>query len=332
MKLCAFGIAFQVVFIGDTERVFGFFLATLIHLKGIGQHNAVEWLILQGLGVVGRFDVDGRNVIGQQDQFIRVNLFFVLARQRMGLDEVGLDQARNECTRSGKGIEDLHPLTVQISVKMLFEDFIDAVQDEIHDLDRGVNDTQSGHQFREGRLEKGVVEIANQILFGCVTLGQRNPLGHVLVEAFQLLGFRIHVMLVDDCQNPLHGLGYRVFRRKGSVPKQGLKNGLGQYMLGQHFHRFLLGNAAVQIFANPLEKHIESRTAFSFLDQVFNTLNHGAGNLGDILGPTRPVFAIAQMLGCNGIQGFLDVLNGQQGQFNGVATDTGTGLPFFLAG
>ena len=91
--------------------------------------------------MIGAFDIDGRNVVSKKDQFVRVEFLPILARQVLVPDEARLQQPHDKRAGSCEGVEDLDALVTQIRPKMVLEHPIDAVENEIHDLDGRVNNS-----------------------------------------------------------------------------------------------------------------------------------------------------------------------------------------------
>ena len=80
-------------------------------LEGIRQADAVKGRIGGAFalcGMIGIFDIDGGDIVGQQDYFIGVQLRRVFAWQGCGRDETAFHHAGKEGPRAGKGIEHMH--------------------------------------------------------------------------------------------------------------------------------------------------------------------------------------------------------------------------------
>src|SRR5690606_7925097 len=107
--------------------------------------------------VVGRFDIDSSDVVGQQYQLIGVDLMLVLVWQLLVVDQSGLDQPSNKSARASKGVDNMHSLATKGLAKLPLQQVVNAVEDEVHHLDRGVDDTQALSHFRKGVTEELVV-------------------------------------------------------------------------------------------------------------------------------------------------------------------------------
>ena len=115
--------------------------------------------------MVGGFDVDGGDVVGEQDDFVGVDFAFVFFRQPISRDDAALQQAGNEGTRAGEGVENMHVFVLQAAFEFVFQDVFHAFDDEIDDFDRRVNDAEPFGHAREGVAEEFVVEFHDDFLF-----------------------------------------------------------------------------------------------------------------------------------------------------------------------
>ena len=102
-----------VVVLGEdagVERV-----VVLADLEGVGEDDAVEraaYVAASGSArrVVGGLDVDGGDVVGEQQDLVGVQLAGVLAGQVVRLDQAGLEQPDDEGAGAGEGVEDVDAL------------------------------------------------------------------------------------------------------------------------------------------------------------------------------------------------------------------------------
>src|SRR5699024_5008806 len=103
--------------------------------------------------VEGGLDVDRRDVVRQQQDLVGVQLARVLAGQVLGLDQPGLQQADDEGAGPGEGVQHVHALVTDGPAELVVEDVIDAAEDEVDDLYRGID-----HAHRVGRGGERVLE------------------------------------------------------------------------------------------------------------------------------------------------------------------------------
>ena len=69
--------------------------------------------------MVGGFDVDGGDVVGEQDDFVGVDFAFVFFRQPVARDNAALQQAGDEGARAGEGVEDMHAFVLQAAFEFV---------------------------------------------------------------------------------------------------------------------------------------------------------------------------------------------------------------------
>ena len=96
----------------------------LAQLEGVCEADAAERFVL----CVGAyqvvediFDVDRSDVVGHQHDFVSMNLPAVFALQRLARDQSALKQARDEGTRTGKGVEDVDVLVGERPPELLVQ-------------------------------------------------------------------------------------------------------------------------------------------------------------------------------------------------------------------
>ena len=108
----------------------------------------------------------------------------------------------------------MHPFTAQRLTKLPFQKMVDAVQDEVHDLHRRVDDPQPISHLGEGLAEELLIQLDHNLLF---TGGIINAFGaqlHTVVELLQRTGFLVQVLLFQDIQYLLHGQRHWVLAGK----------------------------------------------------------------------------------------------------------------------
>ena len=170
-------------------------VAFFVHLEGVGEADAGEGLVCRRLVfaacqvVVGGFDIDGGDVVGEQDDFVGVYFGAVFLRQASARDDAALQQAGDEgaCTR--ERVEDVHTFILQAAVELAAQDVFDAVDDEVHDFDRGVNDAEAFGHAREGVAEEFVVKLDDDFLFARRAVDAFGAHLHGFVEFLQAVAF-----------------------------------------------------------------------------------------------------------------------------------------------
>ena len=69
--------------------------------------------------MVGRFDVDGGDVVGEQDDFVGVDFAFVFFRQPVVRDDAALQQAGDEGACAGEGVEYVYAFVLQAAFEFV---------------------------------------------------------------------------------------------------------------------------------------------------------------------------------------------------------------------
>jgi len=128
-------------------------------LEGVGEHDAFEGDVpgvrvgLLEEAVEGGFDVDGGDVVGEQQDLVRVQLIGVLAKQVAGADEPGLQQPDDEGAGAGERVEDVDAFVGEGGGELGVQYVLDGPDDEVDDLDGGVHDAEGFGGLGEGKAE-----------------------------------------------------------------------------------------------------------------------------------------------------------------------------------
>ena len=117
-----------------------------------------------------------------------------------------------------------------------------------------------------------------------------------VVEGLQGIALFVQVFGLEQIQYALHGLAHGVVFGKAVLVKQGIKHGLGDEMLGEHFNNFIIGNAVVQIvaqFGGEAVKGFGFAAVGGVFQNGFNTADMGLSDLGDVACQVFPIVAVA---------------------------------------
>ena len=290
-------------------------VAFFVHLEGVGEADAGEGLVCRRLVfaacqvVVGGFDVDGGDVVGEQDDFVGVYFGAVFLRQAFARDDAALQQAGDEGTCTRERVEDVHAFVLQAAVEFAAQDVFDAVDDEVHDFDRGVNDAEAFGHAREGVAEEFVVKLDDDFLFARRVVDAFGAHLHGFVEFLQTVAFFVQVLVVQAFEDVLHGEADRVVRGEAVAGEEGIEDGLGNHVLREHFDDVVVADVAIQVVAQ-FDGEVGEGGFFVVVVGVgqngVDAVNVGIGDFGDVARPVFPVVAVAAFFDDFGVEGALD--------------------------
>src|SRR5690606_14392738 len=153
----------------------------------------------------GFFNVDRSNVISQKNYFIRVKLVTILMRQLSWSDKARFDQPYRERTRPRERIENVYLFILKSQAEMLSKCCIGTVQDEVNDLNRGIDNAQAFDHAWESRLEELIIQFNNDLLPPFGISDTRSSLSHTGIEPLQRLMFFVQCLFVENVHDLLHG-------------------------------------------------------------------------------------------------------------------------------
>ncbi|MCY1558732.1 hypothetical protein D9M68_956910 [compost metagenome] len=107
-----------------------------------------------------------------------MDFLLVLGRQLLGCDQSALQQPGDEGARAGEGVDDVNAFVAKRGAKLGLQNVVDAVNDEVHHLHRGVDDAQALSHLGEGVAEEFVVELDHDLLLACRVVDAFGPLFH----------------------------------------------------------------------------------------------------------------------------------------------------------
>ena len=247
--------------------------------------------------MVGVFDIDGGDVVGQQHDFVGVEFAGVLALQVFGADQAALQQAGHKGARAGEGVEDVDVFIREAAAKLPAQQGVGGVHDEVHHFHRRIDDAELFDHAREGRFEKLVVQLHDDALFALGVVDAGGAGAHRLVELLQGFGFLFQGLFFQQVEHGLHG------HRDGVVPhervalEQGFEHRPGDEVLAEHLHGLALGDGGVDVFLQAGQKLGEGAAVRPLIaDKAADALDVALGDLGHVFGPLLPVAAVAHFL------------------------------------
>ena len=149
------------------------------------------------------------------------------------------------------------PSSVRPWPNSLAEHLVGGPEDEVDDLDRGVDDAE----LVDGLLERGgeelVVELDDDALAALGVVDALGALADRVVELLQGGVLGVEGVLVEDVEHPLHGLGDRVVRGEVVALEEGVEDRAGDEVLGEHLDGVVAGDAVVEVAAQAVEERVE---------------------------------------------------------------------------
>src|SRR5574344_1016712 len=152
-----------------------------------------------------------------------MDLFFVFALHVLGFAEPALQEPRDKRTRAGEGIEDVHAFVREGSPELFLQDHFDALDDEVHDLHRGVDDAQLFDREGKRALEKLFVQSLyyGLLAFEVVDFAYIDP--HGFVELLKFGGILFGTVSLQEIHHLLHGAAYGIIGNKGIFLEKGIE-------------------------------------------------------------------------------------------------------------
>ena len=99
-----------------------------VELESISETDALEGFVFPAdESVIDSLDVDGGDIVGEQDDFVGVDLVFVFVRELLLADEAALKQAGDEGAGAGEGIDDVDSLAAEGLAELALQEVIDGV-------------------------------------------------------------------------------------------------------------------------------------------------------------------------------------------------------------
>ncbi|MNP65250.1 hypothetical protein D3C76_1608260 [compost metagenome] len=90
----------------------------------------------------------------------------------------------------------MNALAAKGLAELLLQQVVDAVEDEVHYFDRGVDDTEALGHLGEGVTEELVVQLDDDLLLALGVVDARCALAHAGVELLQSICFFGQVVLM----------------------------------------------------------------------------------------------------------------------------------------
>ena len=209
-----------------------------------------------------------------------------------------MQQPGDERAGAGEAVEDVDALVGEALAELGAQHLVGGAQDEVDDLDRGVDDAEPVDGALEGGGEELVVELDDDPLLALGVLDALDAAADGGVERVERRLLGGEVVLVEGGEHQLHGAGDGVVRREVVAVEEGLEDGRGDEVLGEHLDRLVAGDALVEVAAQAGEELLEllGGVGLRVLEQAVDAGDVGLGDVGDVLGPGLPVLPLADLL------------------------------------
>ena len=271
--------------------------------EGVGEDDAVKGRICRlhaAPSVVGLLDVDGGDVVGEEHDLVGVQLRLEFSNQVLVADQLRvLQQTHDKGAGAGERVENMHVLAGQPPPEMLLQGVVGRVQDEVHHLDRRVDDAETFGLLFEGYLEETLVELEQHLLPGLWVVQGLGAFAHCLVKRFQLARFVPQPLGFQQLYQPVQGARDGVAAHKVVIGEQRLEDRPRDQVLGHHRHQVLFLQRWIQRLSQVGQEVVEvlpQGESLRALDQTGDTGMDAFGDLGHVRGPLGPVLAVAAFL------------------------------------
>ena len=202
--------------------------------EGVGEADAFEGLVFAGAFVVGVFDVEGGDVVGQQHDFVAEEVVRIFVRERAAGDAA--QDVDDEVAGADAGVKYLHAGRRERGAKFALQDLFHAGTHEIHDLLRRVDDAVRIGLFDGEALEETFVDGVEEVLFLCPAVEIAGGVFDGDVEAVQR--FEKFVAVEGAAGQGLDDLldfgGDDVAIDEVGIVEDGAEEAFGEQVLHQH--------------------------------------------------------------------------------------------------
>ena len=226
------------------HRVAGF-----VRLERVGQDDVGERLVTlrSRRVVIRRLDVDGGDVVRQQNHLVGVNLFRVFAPQVVRLHQAALNQSRYERPRPRELVYDVDALIPDGDAELHLQRVFHAADDIVHDFRRGIDDAQTVDGRPKSRLEEPAVKVLDDPLPARGGGHAMSAKANVSVEVFQSGGLFLQSPPFEAVHHPLHRARHGVAVDEVVILEQRVEHRLGHQMLREHRDGVVFAHTVVQI-------------------------------------------------------------------------------------
>ena len=290
-----------------------------MQVEGVGEHDAAERLVCAALfaAAVERFlDMHGGDVVGQQDDFVGVQFVLVFAGEVGVGDQAGLEQAGEEDAGSGEGVEHVDAFAAEAAAELLAQHAVGAMQDEIDDFDRRIDDAQAVGFLAQGDGEEFLVKLHQHALPGCAVVEALGAAAHAFVEALEVARFVLQAGLLEIAAQGVERPRHRVVSGEVVMLEQRLEDGPREDVLGDHGHGLMPAYGVVDGNRELAVEGVEAPAqGGGVAQQPLDASDEAGEDVGHVSGPGFPVLAVAAFLDDLGVDGLGRQVERREGQF-----------------
>ena len=249
-------------------------------------------------GAVCHGDIDGRDVIREQENFIGEDLMFIFVGEFVRRDQPELQQPHNEGASARERVEDRDIVRGHAArdPEFVFQGPVRAVENEVDNLLRRVDDPEPLSRPRKRNLKEALVYLPDESLFALVVGDLRDLSALSFVERFERLSFAPKSHRHEQPESLFERLRDGVIFRE--VVETCVEYRLGDVMLREHVDSLVGFDVLVDVVAQPFEV-LPENLVDGIAASVYDLLNALAVSVGNVLHlgcPLRCIFAIPALL------------------------------------
>ncbi len=112
----------------------------------------------------------------------------------------------------------------------------DHTDDEIHYLNRRIDDTELCNLFRQSVFEKLLIQLNDDLLLALSVINALCTLLNTQIELVECFLFLVECLLIENCKHILHNTRYGIVFDKLIIFKQSIEHRLCYHVLGKHLN------------------------------------------------------------------------------------------------
>ncbi len=245
-------------------------------------------------------DVDGSDVVRQQQDLVGVQFLAVLPHQVGVPDQPGrLQQPDEEDAGAGERVEHVDAFVGQSPPELLAQCMVRTLENEVHHLARRIDDAEPVGVFPERDGEELLVELHQHALPGRAVVEAAGAQPDAAVEGLEVPGLVLQAELPEVPRQALEGLRDRVAAGEIVVLEQGFEDRLREQMLSQHVHRVAAADLLVDRHLEFLDEQVEpllQRVVLPRAEKPLDAHHEALEDRGHVGSPGLPVLPVPALL------------------------------------